>query len=386
MISQISDTGVERPIMIILDANVLKGVSLRGPVAELLRAIRAAGVERVAAPGIVFEELAAQQVLAYEEKYAAALDAMEKLNRATPWAAVPLPERAEPDFIRAHWRERYTDLVEPLQTSHAAYEQALFREANLLAPCKSVNSGKHKTGARDAAIWLTAVEYAREHPAETVYFVTGDTDFFDQGTPLGAPLDKDVDSLGEKFQAITSLDDVIAEFATEIPAPEDEVRSILAKPAASIAMSQSACRADNSGFLATAVLKGQVLRNINARKHWFNAMSFQISTVEDMRAYEIRGDQWVTATARWLISAHVPSYAHSIATVSWSWTTRVLVSLTAPEGKMTPLRTIAPFGPITPEDLDSLPAPPRGAAKRPGQGVNSNSFTGILPQSREGFN
>lgn len=58
--------------MIILDSNILKGTSLRGPEAELLRVIRTAGVENVVAPWIVLEELAAQQALAYEAKYEAA--------------------------------------------------------------------------------------------------------------------------------------------------------------------------------------------------------------------------------------------------------------------------------------------------------------------------
>jgi hypothetical protein len=71
-------------------------------------------------------------------------------------------------------------------TSEAALGEAEFRESNVLPPCKAIvinDRGEQvKTGCRDAAIWLTAVEYAREHPEKTVYFVSRDTkDFGDAG-------------------------------------------------------------------------------------------------------------------------------------------------------------------------------------------------------------
>ncbi|MGW2183080.1 hypothetical protein ACWCXX_34485 [Streptomyces sp. NPDC001732] len=55
--------------MIILDTNILKSTSLRGPAADVLRAIRAADGERVAVPWIVMEEIAAQEALTYQRKH-----------------------------------------------------------------------------------------------------------------------------------------------------------------------------------------------------------------------------------------------------------------------------------------------------------------------------
>ncbi|MER5890320.1 hypothetical protein ABT160_41385 [Streptomyces sp. NPDC001941] len=75
--------------MIILDTCVLKSTSLRGPEAELLRAISAVGVESFGAPWIVVEELAAQQALSYARKYEAARAAVADLARATPWGGCP---------------------------------------------------------------------------------------------------------------------------------------------------------------------------------------------------------------------------------------------------------------------------------------------------------
>ncbi|WP_327345974.1 PIN domain-containing protein [Streptomyces europaeiscabiei] len=342
--------------MIILDANILKGVSLRGPEAELLRTIRTSGVERVAAPWIVFEELAAQQVLLYGAKHETALDAVTALDKATPWAKVALPVKASPEMVRGYWRKRYTELAEPLQTSLTAYEQALFREANLLAPCKTINSGKAKTGARDAAIWLTAVEYAREHPQESVYFVTNDSDFLDHSTSLRHPLDEDLKGLEQRFVLFTSLDDVVSKFATEIEAPEDDVRSVLAKPPAGAAAVRSARHSGNFNFVATAVREERRLVEVPVTGHFLNSVSLALSSVSGIRAYEIAGHKWCTATARWLFSGYVPQPYSPTPTplVNWAWETRLLLSPTAPEKGVTVLRGGA-FTPISPEDVERLP-------------------------------
>lgn len=71
-----------------------------------------------------------------------------------------------------------------------------------------------KTGSRDAAIWLTAVEYAREHPDETVYFVSKNTNDFGDGSSYKgrARLWRDIQELGDRFKHYASLDPVVAEF------------------------------------------------------------------------------------------------------------------------------------------------------------------------------
>ncbi|MEU7323413.1 PIN domain-containing protein [Streptomyces griseoviridis] len=342
--------------MIILDTNTLKGISLRGPEAELLRAIQAAGVQEVSAPWIVFEELAAQQALLYEEKHQAALDAVMVLDKATPWAKVAPPTKDSPERVRSYWRRRYTELAKPLPTSLHAYEQALYREANLFAPCKTVNSGKAKVGARDAAIWLTAVEYARDHPEESVFFVTNDSDFHGGGAPLRHPLPQDLEGLEDRFVLFTSLDEVVTKFATEVEAPEDDVRSMLAKPPAGEEIVRRARHSGNLNYVATAVRETQRLVNVAVSGHFLNAISIRLSSVSDIRAYEIAGHKWCTASARWLFSGYVPAphFEIPVPLVNWAWETRVLVSPTTPEKGLTVLQSGA-FTPITPEDVELLP-------------------------------
>ncbi|MFB6961856.1 hypothetical protein ACFCYB_33960 [Streptomyces sp. NPDC056309] len=132
--------------------------------ADLLRTIKMVGSDRVGAPWMVMEELAAQQAIKYQELHERAAQALEALRQATPWGG-GLPVQlgcCDTERAREHWRSVWGDLVEVIPTSDKAVRQALFREANCLAPCRESKS--QKIGSRDAAIWLSAVEYATEHP------------------------------------------------------------------------------------------------------------------------------------------------------------------------------------------------------------------------------
>ncbi|MFB8347932.1 PIN domain-containing protein [Streptomyces niveus] len=338
--------------MIILDSNILKGTSLRGPEAELLRVIRTAGVENVVAPWIVLEELAAQQALAYQVKYEAAEAAMLKLKAATPWAPVPLPRRVPPEVVRGHWRGRYAEIVGTLPTSPSAYEQALFREANLLAPCKTVNSGKHKTGARDAAIWLTAVEYARAHPLEPVYFVSNNTEDFGDGKSFQSPMREDLQGLEDRFVLFTSLDGVLTKFAAESPVSEGELTSLLELDENLVNVARMAKGAARRG-------RGTVIDPVDGEwrdvvvRRWVSDPVVNLNCVSDARSHEISGHQWSTVTAHWLLFGYASIYTTrnrtAWAPVACSWETRVLVSPTAPHEGLNVLRQELTT-PVSPED------------------------------------
>ncbi|MET9356998.1 hypothetical protein ABZY14_29030 [Streptomyces sp. NPDC006617] len=61
-----------------------------------------------------------------------------------------------------------------------------------------------KVGARDTAIWLSAIEYTCGHPEETVYFVTEDKDFWPTAYPKF--MRADLDGLGgQRFVHLTSV-------------------------------------------------------------------------------------------------------------------------------------------------------------------------------------
>ncbi|KUN16255.1 hypothetical protein AQJ11_39850 [Streptomyces corchorusii] len=73
---------------------------------------------------------------------------------------------------------------------------------------------------------MTAVEYAREHPEETVYFVSNDTDHSSDGK-LPQPMQRDIAGMEDRFFLFTSLDGVVDKFATEVEASAEDVRELL---------------------------------------------------------------------------------------------------------------------------------------------------------------
>lgn len=108
--------------------------------------------------------------------------------------------------------------------------QALFREANALPPCKQTGSpnNKKKSGARDAAIWLTAVAYAHDHPNETVFFVSDNTKDFGEGSSHAFPMKEDIAGLGEGFVHLTSLGQLLDRFAQPAKVDQAQVSNRLA--------------------------------------------------------------------------------------------------------------------------------------------------------------
>ncbi|WP_030570887.1 PIN domain-containing protein [Streptomyces aureocirculatus] len=159
--------------MTILDTSILRTFSPDSSTADLIQAIQQVGIESVTAPWMVLEELAAQQAIKYREKYETAAQSIEMLRRTTPWPIDVSLGPCKLDGVRAYWRSTWREVIETIPTSEEALREAAFREANALPPCKT--SKGEKTGSRDAAIWLSVMEYARKHPKDTVHFVSANT-------------------------------------------------------------------------------------------------------------------------------------------------------------------------------------------------------------------
>jgi hypothetical protein len=349
----------EPPTLIILDANILKSTSLRSPAADMLRAIRAAKVERVAAPWIAMEEIAAQQVLSYQAKHEAVLEAVNTLRKATPWADIAHPRRFDDEHVRKHWRARYSEIVDVIETSASAYQIAMFRETNLLAPCKTVNSGKNKTGARDAAIWLTAVDYARKHPRETIYFVSNNTEDFGDGTSFPSPMDKDLRGLENRFFLFTSLDGVLKRFATEVSAEVDDVQALLGTEESHAMVLEAAKGASrrfrrvNGSLLSETGMCG----TLRSARGW-DPQAVALDTVSEVSAREIDGHKWFTASVRWLLAEdghHVRRFdSGEHDRVAYAWLTRVMLSPTASDRGLTILDSKRPI-PVSMDDIPNVP-------------------------------
>ncbi|WP_406482648.1 PIN domain-containing protein [Streptomyces sp. NBC_01615] len=365
--------------MIILDTNILQGFKLDSVSSDLLKTIRTTGVESVGVPWVVLEELVSHRAVPYRQKHEAASEALKRFEKATPWPVTALLPPLGLERFQQHWRDLYLAIVEEIPTSETALREATFRESNILPPCKAVvrneRGNEVKTGGRDAAIWLTAVEYAREHLEETVYFVSGNSKDFGDGTGYPPTMDDDLEGIRDRFVHLTSLTEVVSEFAVPTEADEEKVQEILATPETAALVAEEAMRAFNGldacrNAMSVALfectpalvldLSTEVQTNLRSSPlgavGWLPTPTALLDSVTNVEAHRIGDHVWCTATARWLLGG--PALLHPQqdgVAVGCAWETRVLVSPTNSEARPTLLRTQRPQA-ITAADLSQLPA------------------------------
>ncbi|MFJ1552750.1 PIN domain-containing protein [Streptomyces mirabilis] len=334
--------------MIILDTSILRSFSPEGSSADLLRAIRAVGVQSVAAPWMVLEELAAQQAIKYEEVYERAAHAAEALQHATPWsidAPVALNQTAK---VRDHWRMKWASVVEEIPTSDEALRKALFREANRQAPCKSLKG--EKTGSRDAAIWLSAVEYAEAHPDETVYFVSANTKDFGDGTSYPFPMNEDISRVQDRFVLLTSMEQVASRFTEPVAADAARVADFLSSKTVLRSLA-SLLDLLHPSFRCAVYREDKELAIIPAIG--WNAPSAKLSSFDSVQAYRIGGHEWCTAVVEWHIVGTVLRADDQPVLGAVTWTTSALFSLESEAPHLTVLRSTLPR-PLREDALDAL--------------------------------
>ncbi|RPK83279.1 hypothetical protein EES45_07235 [Streptomyces sp. ADI97-07] len=345
--------------MIILDTNILWGTKLRGSSAELLRAIRASHVERVAVPWLVMEKLAAKRALAYEEKYEAADKALRDLKQAKPWGNVQGPGRRDLERAREYWREEYGRLVEVIPPKDAHFREGAYREANRIDPCRTVRShGKdHKVGARDAAIWLSAIDYAVEHEDELVFFVSGNTKDFGDGTSLPPAMVGDIAGVADRFEILTSLDGLIERFTKPAEADLSQVEEAARAPESLAAVVELAASGASTNFLCTeAPHHGIRSASSPVATRWLGPPSVALESVEDVSAHRIGDHLWCTATVRWLLHGFGTLFdSPKPSVIGAAWTTRVLLSLSGAEPRLTLLHHEEPTA-LRRGDAASLPS------------------------------
>ncbi|MER7135381.1 PIN domain-containing protein [Streptomyces sp. NPDC000341] len=316
--------------MIILDSCVIRGMRLNGSEADVLRAIVRTKAERVGAPWMAIEELAAQKALDYQDAHRVAARALRLLQNKSHRTEPDLGD-PDPEAVREQWRGRYGDLVQVLPTSEAALREGVFREANTLPPATTKGDGdkKVKVGARDVAIWLTAVEYAREHPDETVYFVSSNhKDFTKGGGDYPHPMNTDLEGLGGRFQHLSNLADVLALVAPRVDVEDTEVRKQLSETHGAIIQElfYKVWGSRNASYPVRT--KGG---KIEEATRWLvsNAMpKASLVEVSGAEAYRLGDEEYVVVSVRWQI-AGLAMVAGQIAVAATYWDTRLLASMGA---------------------------------------------------------
>ncbi|MER6379881.1 PIN domain-containing protein [Streptomyces sp. NPDC001127] len=352
--------------MIILDSSVLRECGLESSSVELLRTIRTVLGHGMSMPWMVMEELAAYQARKYQGKHTAASQALEALRRATPWQTALALDPIHLDRVREHWREQWSTVADVITPSDTVMREALFREANILGPCRADRS--EKGGAGDAATWLTAVDYTRQHEDEVVYFVSSNTQDFGDGTleSYPYPMAADLEGIGDRFIHLTSLDDVLRRFARSIEADHGVAQEVIRTPEAStivLGAAQEIMGAQGrfAGFerLSLRTEWGET----RGRVRLLGGPTVVLDTVRDVVAYQVGFHEWYSVTARWLLRADVFDTGLGIISGASTWETRLLFHA-SPVGvapKITLLRSWDPQ-PASVKDFERLsgnPAPPR---------------------------
>ncbi|MFE2131683.1 PIN domain-containing protein [Streptomyces sp. NPDC059466] len=350
--------------MIYLDTCIVRSLDLKDSSADLLRALRAVG-ERVGIPWMVAEELVAQRVINYREAHDSASAALSAVNRHTPWDISAQLEDPDVERVRKHWAAMYRTLAEILPSSSASMREALFREANMLPPCKK--AGKSKTGSRDAVIWLSAVEYAREHPDETVYFVSENHRDFTRGSAYPTPMDTDVADLGDRFEHMTTLAEVVQRFTQPAKADEALSHEILDSSASLDAIAEAAktLMKGTEPFQCTTSV-GEVAQEVTiSTAHSFSPLKSTLHTVSNVQAYRIGDHEWYTAVAVWHMAGVAFLGPADVSAAGVAWTTSVLFAPNAQDSRVTVLR--------------HDPPQPLPAAEFQALGVNALLFERLAP-------
>ncbi|MEU1121995.1 PIN domain-containing protein [Streptomyces sp. NPDC005899] len=340
--------------MIILDTCVIRGMKLDSGDAYLLRAIRETGSDRVAVPWMVLEERAAQLAIEYGKAHEKAAQALRQLQRASP-LDVPALNDPEPDAVRQHWRDRLKELVEVLPTTEGALRQGMYREANTLPPAGLKK--EIKTGARDVAIWLSAVEYARANPKEKVYFVSGNTsDFTDGSTGYPTPMDKDVEGLGDRFVHLTRLADLLQLLAPSVEVTPEQVEKLLPRYRDSI-RDASVVRwgtriLGRPGGFPTLRQNGEIefAHSWVASKESLHVKAVQVT---DVKGYQLGDREWCTATVQWQFVG-VAMFATAMGRGCCTWRTHIMMPLVE-EGPS--LRILSADAPEAPADAEGIEWP-----------------------------
>ncbi|RPK58204.1 hypothetical protein EES44_24365 [Streptomyces sp. ADI96-15] len=333
--------------MIILDSNILWDIKRDDPMADLLRVLRSTGTQKVAVPWLVLEELVGQQAIKYREKHEKAVEAERALAEASPWGAsterISVLPTLNLEHARSYWRGVYRDIVGVIPSSEEALREGAFREMNALAPCKKGQKGK--TNFRDAVIWMSAVEYARENPSETVYFISKNTNDFGDGTSYQYPMADDIKGFGERFVHLTDGDEIVKRFTTQVSADNEEAATLVnseetRSELSSLARRKMERRDMRFWFPARVLDSGRREWVVRRVRTWAYAPEVVFDSVRDIRAFGIGDHVWYTVRARWIVGGYAfNEFRNTIMPAACVWETLVLTSTSAPAAGMTLLRS-----------------------------------------------
>lgn len=274
--------------MIIFDTNALRGFSLTGSVAAMLRAIAADAGQSLMISSVTEDEYRSAKRRFYEEKIEAVTTSIKALRRAVPqWRPEDPPYPAVEPLV-----EREMELVGlmfgvlPPSGAHAI--EAVRREADRELPA-STDGVRPGAGARDVAIWLTAVERSKTSH-ESVYLVSADSKAFGKEKLAKALVDEAAMNDAEVILC-PSVTNLLDRFATKIEVEID---------AAALLESDEILRSVWRDIAASSFIDAAMA--IPGGESTFESdgvNDLALRDVSDVQAYEVGGERWIAVRGTW---------------------------------------------------------------------------------------
>ncbi|MEU0567955.1 PIN domain-containing protein [Nonomuraea sp. NPDC005983] len=311
--------------MIVLDTNQLHHLQPpAGAPLSMLRTVAFQTGHALAVPEIALEEHHAHYAHETKELHQTATSAIRSLNARLRYSRTNDPDELQlarlMESVSIELREFFTILPTP----DWAARESLLREARRLAPAKRSWDGKGE-GARDAAIWLTAVDALRQSE-EMIYFVSMDKRAFGEGTLLPA-LEEDLREEADRFRYCYGIDALLKALA------KPHATKVGAAQIGSSQLVEAAVRRALESFdFFTPLLESLETTRLGMLPG-FQAREICIAGKPHVISYEIGGRTWACARVRWNSSAMVWKYLSrnpvlaSVKTVSMDTTPLESVSL-----------------------------------------------------------
>jgi len=276
--------------MIILDTNVLVRLDVTGPVAGMLRGIAAGWGLTLAISSVTRDEYHAKHLREFEDKIDLARRANDKLQEAAPdWRHPQYYPSAHVLVERKMGPVLSVFTVLPLDGSHAV--EALRREAFRERPA-SVDKG---VGARDVAIWLTAVEQSVLSDAP-VYLLANDTRAFGKDS-LHPELTTEAEAIKADVTLFTETKDLIDEFATVI---ESEVDIVGLLGAEAVTKTVRETMSSSSFMVVThAITVGLQQGEAITGQSSGGVENIELIRPDDCDVYDMGGGRWIAARGTW---------------------------------------------------------------------------------------
>lgn len=216
--------------MIILDTNQLEYIQPPdGPLVAMLGTLATQTGHRLCLPEIALEEHLAHYRRDVEEADRVRRTAEAELRTLVPHLGVGVQPPVQLNQAVQQRTQLLQQVFQILQLPEGAAREALRREANRLAPAK-VSWETPGTGARDVAIWLTAISASKEGAWDT-YFVAQDNAAFGKSV-LKPELQQELRSRGvaSNFRYCNGVDKLLDELAVKHDSAPDRMAIARAEP------------------------------------------------------------------------------------------------------------------------------------------------------------